>query len=102
MICADVVSAIRDGRSPLVLTERTEHLRDLAQRLSPDIPHLILLQGGLGRKALAATLARLAEIPNDEGCAILATGKYVGEGFDHALETTLERRVGAILVTNVE
>ena len=89
MICADVVSAIRDGRSPLVLTERTEHLRDLAQRLSPDIPNLILLQGGLGRKALTATLARLAEIPNNESCAILATGKYVGEGFDHPRLDTL-------------
>jgi very-short-patch-repair endonuclease len=61
----------------------------LAQRLSPDIPHLILLQGGLGRKTLAATLARLAEIPNNEGCAILATGKYVGEGFDHPRLDTL-------------
>jgi superfamily II DNA or RNA helicase len=89
MICADIVSTIRDGRSPLVLTERTEHLRDLAQRLSPEIPHLILLQGGLGRKALAAALARLAEIPNNEGCAILATGKYVGEGFDHPRLDTL-------------
>ncbi len=89
MICADIVSATREGRSPLVLTERTEHLRDLAQRLSPDIPHLILLQGGLGRKALLATLARLAEIPEQESFAILAIGKYVGEGFDHPRLDTL-------------
>jgi very-short-patch-repair endonuclease len=89
MICADIVGSIRDGRSPLVLTERTEHLADLAQRLSPDVPRLILLQGGLGRKALAAALARLEEVPDKEGCAILATGKYVGEGFDHPRLDTL-------------
>ena len=71
------------------LTERTEHLADLAQRLSPDVPRLILLQGGLGRKALAAALARLEEVPDKEGCAILATGKYVGEGFDHPRLDTL-------------
>ena len=72
-----------------MLTERTEHLADLAQRLSPDVPRLILLQGGLGRKALAAALTRLEEIPDKEGCAILATGKYVGEGFDHPRLDTL-------------
>ena len=47
MICGDVVSAVGEGRSPLVLTERIEHLQRLAQLLSPDIPHLILLQGGI-------------------------------------------------------
>jgi superfamily II DNA or RNA helicase len=89
MICADIVASIRDGRSPLVLTERTEHLFALAQRLSPDVSHVILLQGGLGRKALAAALTRLEEVSAQEGCVILATGKYVGEGFDHPRLDTL-------------
>jgi len=89
MICADVVSAVNHGRSPLVLTERIEHLQRLAQLLSPDIPSLILLRGGQSRKELETALARLAEIPETAGRVILATGKYIGEGFDDARLDTL-------------
>ena len=89
MICADVVSAIQEGRSPLVLTERLEHLQRLAQVLSPAIPHLILLRGGQSRKESAAALAQLAEIPETVGRAVLATGKYIGEGFDDPRLDTL-------------
>jgi len=89
MICADVLGAINEGRSPLVLTERTEHLQLLAQRLSPDIPHVIVLRGGQGRKELQATLTRLAEIPAAARRVILATGKYIGEGFDDPQLDTL-------------
>ena len=89
MICADVVSAINQGRSPLVLTERIEHLQRLAQLLSPEIPRLILLQGGQGKKVLAAALAQLAQIPETVGRAVLATGKYIGEGFDDPRLDTL-------------
>jgi superfamily II DNA or RNA helicase/very-short-patch-repair endonuclease len=89
MICADVVSTINQGRSPLVLTERIEHLQRLAQLLSPEIPRLILLQGGQGKKVLAAALAQLARIPGSVGRVILATGKYIGEGFDDPRLDTL-------------
>jgi very-short-patch-repair endonuclease len=89
MICADVVSAMKEGRSPLLLTERIEHLQCLAQRLSPEIPHLILLQGGQSKKVLAAALAQLAQIPETTGRVILATGKYIGEGFDDPRLDTL-------------
>jgi very-short-patch-repair endonuclease len=89
MICADIVSAMNEGRSPLVLTERIEHLQLLAQLLTPVIPHLILLQGGQSKKALAAALARLAGIPETEGRVVLATGGYVGEGFDDPRLDTL-------------
>ena len=89
MICADVVSAVREGRSPLVLTERTEHLEQLAKRVSSEVPHLIVLRGGQSRKELEAALARLAIIPDDEGRVILATGKFIGEGFDDSRLDTL-------------
>ena len=88
-ICADVVSAIREGRSPLVLTERIEHLQQLAHLLSPDIPNLILLRGGQSRKELADALAHLAGIPETAERAVLATGKYIGEGFDDPRLDTL-------------
>jgi len=89
MICADVVSAMKEGRAPLVLTERIEHLQCLARLLSPSIPHLILLRGGQSKKVLAAALAQLARIPETEGRAVLATGSYIGEGFDDPRLDTL-------------
>ncbi len=60
LICADVVTAVNDGRFPLVLTERIEHLQCLAQLLSPHIPDLILLQGGQSRKELAGAREKFA------------------------------------------
>ena len=89
MICADVVSATKEGRSPLVLTERIEHLQCLARLLSPEIPRLILLQGGQSKKALATALAQLAQIPETVGRVVLATGGYIGEGFDDPRLDTL-------------
>lgn len=89
LICADVLSAVREGRSPLLLTERTEHLQLLAERLSPEIPHMIILQGGMGRKELRGALDHLAQLSNTTGRVILATGRYIGEGFDDPRLDTL-------------
>src|SRR5437016_9445438 len=81
-LCTDVLSEVREGRSPLLLTERTEHLQYLAERLSSEIPDVIILQGGMGRKELQAALDRRARLPSTAGRVILATGRYIGEGFD--------------------
>jgi very-short-patch-repair endonuclease len=89
MICADVMSVVREGRSPLLLTERTEHLQELAQRLSSEIPHVITLQGGMGRTELKSALDRLAELPETAVRVIVATGRYIGEGFDDPRLDTL-------------
>jgi len=82
MICADVIAAVKASRFPLVLTERTEHLQLLADELTKAIPRVITLQGGMGRKAMQAAMASLAQAPEKEGCVLLATGRYIGEGFD--------------------
>ncbi|MHB8809122.1 MAG: TOTE conflict system archaeo-eukaryotic primase domain-containing protein [Desulfobulbaceae bacterium] len=89
LLCEDVVRAIGEGRSPVVLTERTEHLELLAQRLSSRVRHLIILRGGMGRKKLRAALTTLAAVPKDEERLLLATGRYIGEGFDDARLDTL-------------
>jgi len=88
MICADVLGAVREGRWPLVLTERVEHLEELAKRLLPGIPNLILLRGGQSKKELEMALARISETAQ-AGRVILATGKFVGEGFDDPRLDTL-------------
>ena len=89
LICQDIVQAVREARSPVVLTERTEHLAHLAELLSPEIRHLIVLRGGMGRKELNAVIARLASVPENEDRVLLATGRYIGEGFDDARLDTL-------------
>jgi len=89
LICEEVVQAVREGRSPLVLTERNEHLDTLATRLSPSIRHLVVLRGGARPKEVRAIVARLAAIPENGDRALLATGRYIGEGFDDARLDTL-------------
>jgi superfamily II DNA or RNA helicase/very-short-patch-repair endonuclease len=89
IICDDVVEAVREGRSPLVLTERNEHLDTLAATLSPAIRHLVVLRGGTRPKEARAIIARLAAIPENEDRVLLATGRYIGEGFDDARLDTL-------------
>ncbi len=89
LICKDVIAAAQAGRFPLVLTERTEHLRLLAAQLSAVIPHVITLQGGMGRKQIQEAMASLAQLPDGQGRALLATGRYIGEGFDEPRLDTL-------------
>jgi len=89
LICSDVIAAAKAGRFPLVLTERTEHLRLLALQLSAAIPHVITLQGGMGRKQIKAAMDSLAQAPDGQGRALLATGRYIGEGFDEPRLDTL-------------
>ena len=89
LICEDVLEAVRSGRSPLVLTERTDHLRLLAERLQTDVPQVITLQGRMGRKALREAMSRLKEVPDKAGRVLLATGRYIGEGFDDPRLDTL-------------
>ena len=89
LLCEEVVQAVREGRSPLVLTERNEHLDCLAARLSPSVRHLIVLRGAARPKETRAILAGLAAIPENEDRVLLATGRYIGEGFDDARLDTL-------------
>ena len=81
-ICEDVIEAVENGRSPLVLTERNEHLDSLANQLEGRVGHLIVLRGGMGKKQRETVAAEVAAISADKGRVILATGRYIGEGFD--------------------
>lgn len=89
LICSEVISAVQRSRSPIILTERNDHLDRLFEKLSPHIQHLIVLRGGMRAKEIRATTEQLTNIPANEPRAILATGKFVGEGFDDARLDTL-------------
>ena len=87
MICADVGACLQEGRHPLVLTERTEHLDVLADEFGRHGASVIRLQGGMGKKSLRTALDGLAA--DRTNLVLLATGKFVGEGFDDPQLDTL-------------
>lgn len=89
LILDDIIAAIVDGKSPLVLTERTAHVEFFAQKLAGFSKHVIALKGGMGRKQLKAVMDKLHSIPDDDERVIIATGKYIGEGFDDSRLDTL-------------
>ena len=88
-ILDDIIGALEEGRSPIVLTERKDHLGFLADRLRSFTRHLVVLKGGSSAKQRREALADLAAIPATEERLVLATGRYVGEGFDDARLDTL-------------
>lgn len=89
IITADVVRAMADRRFPLVLTERTEHISILAEKLSRHVAHVFVLKGGMGKRQREALAAEIKAVPDEEQRVIIATGRYIGEGFDDARLDTL-------------
>lgn len=76
-------------RVPLLLTERTQHLEWFANRFRKFVKHVFVLQGGMKRSEREAIFRALSELPDEEDRLILATGRYVGEGFDDPRLDTL-------------
>ncbi|WP_029528347.1 TOTE conflict system archaeo-eukaryotic primase domain-containing protein [Polaromonas glacialis] len=87
-IALEIQSAYRQGRKVLVLTERTEHLDAILAALEGKVPPPFALHGRMSRKLRVELIAALDELPADAPRILLATGRLVGEGFDHpALDT---------------
>ena len=89
LIIDDITSVLDEGRFPLILTERREHLEKLAQLLEDKVEFLALLHGGIKQKQRRETFERIKECPDYCRKAILATGSYIGEGFDEPRLDTL-------------
>ncbi len=88
LIACDIIAAVRERRNCLVLTERREHMELLADLLRTEVPQLVMLRGGMSAKERAASELALAA-GSSESRLLLATGSYVGEGFDDPLLDTL-------------
>jgi superfamily II DNA or RNA helicase len=87
-VAADVAEALARGRHCLVLTQWTAHLDKIARALRDNGADPVILRGGMGAKARAAALARLQPDPEGPPLLVVATGPYIGEGFDcPALDT---------------
>jgi superfamily II DNA or RNA helicase len=89
LIVSDVVSAIEEGRFPLLLTERTDHLQLLLEKLLTRVPKVFVMKGGMGKKQREALASEISAVPADQPRVIIATGRYVGEGFDDGRLDTL-------------
>jgi superfamily II DNA or RNA helicase len=88
MIFDDVLKALEEKRSPIVLTERKEHLQILKEKLENFVKNIIVLHGGMSARVRKEMLAKIDDIPESEERLILATGQYIGEGFnDPRLDT---------------
>ena len=88
-VASEVASAFDQGRKVLVLTERTEHLNAIADALRERVPRVFVLHGRMSKKQRANLIAELDALPPESPRILLATGKLVGEGFDHPPLDTL-------------
>lgn len=89
LIIDDIIGAIENHRSPIVLTERRDHLEFLAQELSRAVKNVVVLHGRMTEKGRREVSAQLGSIPRDEERVVLATGRFAGEGFDDSRLDTL-------------
>ncbi|MDR4508048.1 MAG: DEAD/DEAH box helicase family protein [Candidatus Brocadiaceae bacterium] len=89
LIIEDIVNNYETGRNSLVLSERTAHVVSLAKKLRGRIPDVLILMGGMGAKETNEILNKISEAPPDRQLTLVATGKFIGEGFDEPRLDTL-------------
>jgi superfamily II DNA or RNA helicase len=89
LIIDDVVAAVQANRFPVLLTERRGHLEALAELLSKRDAHVFVMKGGMGKKQRQQLAEQIANVPSYQPRIILATGRYLGEGFDDERLDTL-------------
>ena len=87
LICEDCIKNVKEGRTPVILTERTAHVDILADMLKEY--KVIKLVGGMGSKKNNEISQELKQADKNEPLILIATGKYIGEGFDYPRLDTL-------------
>ncbi len=88
-IIDDVMNNYHQGRNCIVLSLRTAHVESLAKRLKEKVSDVFTMMGGMGKKATRETFQRIAAIPADKNIILVATGHFIGEGFDEPRLDTL-------------
>ena len=89
LIVQDVVTELNEGRTPIILTKRKDHISILADMLAPYCRNVVQLIGTASAKEKRLAMDRLKSIPETESLIVIATGKYVGEGFNYPRLDTL-------------
>jgi superfamily II DNA or RNA helicase len=83
LIIEDVEECVKNGRTPLVLTKFKDHADALVKMLEHKVDHIFLLQGGRSNRERDEILGKLRSVPSEESLALVAIGKYIGEGFNY-------------------
>jgi superfamily II DNA or RNA helicase len=78
----DVTTALGRGRHCLVLTQWTAHVERFAEELRQRGLEPIVLRGGMSVKARRAAVTHLQPPTGESPLLVVATGPFVGEGFD--------------------
>lgn len=81
-IVADAIHAAQEGRTPMILTDRREHVGVIAELVGREIGHVFPMLGGTGKKAMRRMLDEMEALPAAEPRILVATGQFLGEGFD--------------------
>lgn len=82
LIVEDVARVLDGGGTALVLTRRMEHAATLEKALVAQGYETMLLVGSDSQTAKREKLRMLGQFASGKPFAIVATGSYVGEGFD--------------------
>jgi superfamily II DNA or RNA helicase len=88
-IIDDVLNNYHQGRNCIVLSLRTAHVEFLAKKLNEEVTDVITLMGGMGKKSTQNAFQRLTDIPAEKNVILVATGHFIGEGFDEPRLDTL-------------
>ena len=88
-IIEDVLDSYKRGRNCIILTLRTAHVELLAKKLREEVPDVVMLMGGMGSKTTREVFKRITDTPADKNLILVATGSFIGEGFDEPRLDTL-------------
>ena len=88
-IVEDVLNSYQQGRNCIVLSLRIAHIELLAKKLREEVPDVVMLMGGMGTKTTREVFNRITDTPADKNLILVATGSFIGEGFDEPRLDTL-------------
>ena len=88
-IVEDVLHSYERGRNCLILTLRTAHVEFLAEKLREEVSDVVMLMGGMGAKKTREVFKQITDTPADKNLLLVATGSFIGEGFDEPRLDTL-------------
>ncbi len=89
LISEDVTDCYKAGKNCLILTERVEHVKVLSKLIRKQIPDVISLSGGMGTKGTREAMLKISGHTTEKPLTIVATGRFIGEGFDEPRLDTL-------------
>jgi len=88
-IADDVYECYNQQRNCIILTERIEHVKKLSEKIKEKIPDVISVTGGMGAKKTREKLQKISGASIEKPLIIVATGRFIGEGFDEPRLDTL-------------